>query len=116
MDVTEFNFDTLSQRLRATGVLEQGSHYHPDRRARGACEIHEFHYSGGSPSSSGTSIKQAGAAREADPLRSRPRPAQWRTLTMEIALQYNDGYFRKHFSFANNINTVDGGAQSERFP
>jgi DNA gyrase/topoisomerase IV subunit B len=31
------------------------------------------------------------------------------TLTMEVALQYNDTYSETIFSFANNINTVDGG-------
>ena len=30
-------------------------------------------------------------------------------VAMEIALQYNDGYSETVFSFANNINTVDGG-------
>ncbi len=35
---------------------------------------------------------------------------------MEVALQYNDGYSENVFSFANNINTVDGGIALERFP
>ena len=36
-------------------------------------------------------------------------------LTMEIALQYNDGYAENLFSFANNINTVDGGSHLSGF-
>ncbi len=28
---------------------------------------------------------------------------------MEIAFQYNDGYSENLFSFANNINTIEGG-------
>ena len=37
------------------------------------------------------------------------------TLTMEVALQYNDGYSETVFSFANNINTVDGGSHLSGF-
>src|ERR1051326_4994006 len=36
-------------------------------------------------------------------------------VAMEIALQYNDGYSETVFSFANNINTVDGGTHLSGF-
>ncbi len=36
-------------------------------------------------------------------------------LSMEVALQYNDGYSENVFSFANNINTVDGGSHLSGF-
>ena len=36
-------------------------------------------------------------------------------LTMEVALQYNDSYSESVFSFANNINTVDGGSHLTGF-
>ena len=36
-------------------------------------------------------------------------------LTMEVALQYNDSYSETLFSFANNINTVDGGTHLSGF-
>ncbi len=36
-------------------------------------------------------------------------------LSMEVALQYNDGYSESVFSFANNINTVDGGSHLSGF-
>ena len=37
------------------------------------------------------------------------------TLTMEVGLQYNDTYGDTVFSFANNINTVDGGSHLSGF-
>ena len=36
-------------------------------------------------------------------------------VAMEIGLQYNDGYSESVFSFANNINTVDGGTHLSGF-
>src|SRR5436853_5360894 len=36
-------------------------------------------------------------------------------VNMEIGLQYNDGYSETVFSFANNINTVDGGSHLSGF-
>src|SRR2546426_3576431 len=36
-------------------------------------------------------------------------------VAMEIGLQYNDGYSESVFSFANNINTVDGGSHLSGF-
>ena len=34
---------------------------------------------------------------------------------MEVAIQYNDGYAENVFSFANTINTIDGGAHLSGF-
>ena len=36
-------------------------------------------------------------------------------LNVEIALQYNDGYLENSFSFANNINTIEGGTHLSGF-
>src|ERR1700723_3626533 len=43
------------------------------------------------------------------------RPGKNGTVGIEIALQYNDGYAETLFSFANNINTVDGGTHLQGF-
>ncbi len=41
--------------------------------------------------------------------------ARYGNIQMEIGLQYNDGYSESVFSFANNINTVDGGTHLQGF-
>jgi len=68
---------------------------------------HEFHYSGGIAEFIRHLNKGKQVLHE-KPIHceARPRPANGGTLTMEIALQYNDGYSENIFSFANNINTV----------
>ncbi len=45
----------------------------------------------------------------------KPGPSGNGTISIEIALQYNDGYAETLFSFANNINTVDGGTHLSGF-
>jgi len=116
MDVTEFNFDTLSQRLRELAFLNKGLTITlTDERVEPA-KSHEFHYSGGIAEfirhlNKGKQVLHEKPIHcEAD--RELPNGG---TLTMEIALQYNDGYSENIFSFANNINTVDGGAHLSGF-
>ena len=77
---------------------------------------HEFHYSGGIAEF----IKHLNRGKNV--LHEKPihfegaaRAAERQLLTMEVALQYNDGYSENIFSFANNINTVDGGSHLSGF-
>ena len=77
---------------------------------------HEFHYSGGIAEF----IKHLNRGKSV--LHDKPiylegeRELPWGgVLAMEIALQYNDGYSENIFSFANNINTVDGGTHLSGF-
>src|SRR5690348_9178215 len=116
MDATEFNFDTLSQRLRELAFLNKGLTITlTDERVEPA-KSHEFHYSGGIAEF----IKHLNKGKqvlddkpihfEAD--RDLPNGG---VLSMEVALQYNDGYSDNVFSFANNINTVDGGSHLSGF-
>src|SRR5579863_1510154 len=116
MDVTEFNFDTLSQRLRELAFLNKGLTITlADERVEPA-KSHEFHYSGGI-SEFIRHLNRGKSVLHDKPIyfegdRELPNGG---TLTMEIALQYNDAYSESVFSFANNINTVDGGSHLSGF-
>ncbi len=116
MDVVEFNYDTLAQRLREIAFLNKGlTIILADERVE-PVKQHEFHYSGGIAEF----VKHLNRGKNV--LHEKPiymegerEMGNGATLTMEIALQYNDGYSENIFSFANNINTVDGGTHLTGF-
>jgi DNA gyrase subunit B len=119
MDAHEFNFDTLSQRLRELAFLNKGLTITlTDERAEPGepAKQHEFHYSGGIAefirhlNKGKTVLHEKPIYIEGE--REMPNGG---LLSMEVALQYNDGYSESVFSFANNINTVDGGTHLSGF-
>jgi len=105
----EFHYDTLAQRLREIAFLNKGLTITlKDERANKQAE---FHYTGGIAEF----IKHLNKNKEV--LHATPiygEAARDETV-MEFALQYNDGYAETVFSFANNINTVDGGTHLSGF-
>ncbi len=111
-----FNYDTLAQRLRELAFLNKGLTITlTDERAEPAKQ-HEFHYSGGIAEFI-KHLNKGKAVLHEKPIyiegeRELPNGGM---LTMEVALQYNDGYSESIFSFANNINTVDGGSHLSGF-
>ena len=113
----KFNFDTLAQRLRELAFLNKGLKITLTDEREEPEKTHEFLYSGGiAEFIKHLNRGKVGAAREAHLLRRRAGIAQRAgTLAMEVALQYNDGYSENLFSFANNINTVDGGTHLSGF-
>jgi DNA gyrase subunit B len=116
MDVVEFNYDMLAQRLRELAFLNKGLTITlTDERVEPAKQ-HEFHYSGGIAEFI-KHLNRGKAVLHDKPIffegeRELPNGG---TLSMEVALQYNDGYSENVFSFANNINTVDGGSHLSGF-
>lgn len=99
---TQFSFDTLSQRLRELAFLNRGLQIllTDDRTEK----RQEFSYKGGI-----TSFVEH-LNENKDPLH---KPiyisCEKNGVLMEVALQYNDSYSDNIFSFANNINTREGG-------
>src|SRR5262245_34374005 len=107
----EYSFDTLSQRLRELSFLNAGIKIHiKDERSE---KSHDFCYEGGIVSF----VEHLNKNRQ--PLHTPPifvsgeRKFEQKgvqvPVTIEIALQYNEGYNESVFCFANNINTVEGG-------
>ena len=108
-DTIEFNYDTLAQRLREISFLNKGLTVRlKDERSNKQAE---FHYNGGISEF----IKHLNKNKEV--LHPVPICAEVDrdNVHMEFALQYNDGYAETVFSFANNINTVDGGTHLSGF-
>jgi len=114
--VTEYNGDTLSQRLRQLAYLNKGLEITlTDERVTdpktGEAKKQDFKYAGGIAEF----IKHLNKGKVV--LHDKPIyiEAERDTTVMEISLQYNDGYSENVFSFANNINTVDGGTHLSGF-
>src|ERR1700682_646812 len=113
---TEYNFDTLAQRLRELAFLNKGLLItHTDERTTaaktGEAKSAEFKYNGGIAEF----IKHLNRGKQV--LHDKPiyMEAERSGVVMEIGLQYNDAYSESVFSFANNINTVDGGSHLSGF-
>jgi DNA gyrase subunit B len=114
--VTEYNYDTLAQRLRELAFLNRGlSITLTDERTTdaktGEAKKAEFRYAGGIAEF----IKHLNRGKSV--LHDKPIVMEGLRdgVDMEIALQYNDGYSETVFCFANNINTVDGGTHLSGF-
>ena len=102
-ETTTFSFELLSQRLRELAFLNKGlSISIEDERTE---KRHDFFYKGGIISFIEYLNKNKNC------LHSKPIYVQGQKngLDVEIAFQYNDGYSEILFSFANNINTHEGG-------
>ena len=113
---TEYNFDTLAQRLRELAFLNKGllitlTDERTTEPKTGEPKTAEFKYNGGIAEF----IKHLNRGKQV--LHDKPiyMEAERNGVNMEIGLQYNDAYSESVFSFANNINTVDGGTHLSGF-
>ena len=114
-DVTAYSFETLKKRLRELAFLNAGIRIElTDKRA----QLHDgkeisrvFHYEGGIRSF----IEYLNKNREV----LFPQPLFFSGVkdgtTVEVSMQYNDSYSENVFTFANNINTFEGGTHLEGF-
>ncbi len=109
-ETTEFSFDTLANRLRELAFLNAGVRITlDDEREDG--KAHDFHYEGGI-NQFVTYLNQAKAAVNDEPIYMK---GEKDGIQVEIALQWNDSYTELMYSFANNINTHEGGTHLSGF-
>ncbi|MBI4454299.1 MAG: DNA topoisomerase (ATP-hydrolyzing) subunit B [Acidobacteria bacterium] len=105
-ETTAFSFETLSQRLRELAFLNRGLEITlEDLRAEGGEKKQKFLYRGGIA----TFVEHLNKTKNV--LHNKPIAFEEErdAVTIDVALQYNDGYTESLFSFANNINTTEGG-------
>lgn len=100
---TVYDFDTLSQRLRELAFLNKGINITLVDERNDVSE--SYHYEGG--------IKSfvSYLNRNKESLHEEPVYVEGIKdgISVEVALQYHDGYNENIFTFANNIDTVEGG-------
>jgi len=107
-DTLDFHFDTLSQRLRELSFLNKGVVITvTDERSD---KTHQFKYAGGiSEFVKHLNRNRTVLHRPPIHFEAERETTSGELIRLEVAIQYNDGYAENVFSFANNINTVDGG-------
>ena len=109
-ETIDFSFDTLAQRLRELAFLNPGVVITLDDE-RGEGRSHRFQYEGGIREFV-THLNRNKAGVTDKPIYMR---GERDGIDAEIALQWNDGYTETLYSFANNINTHEGGTHLSGF-
>jgi DNA gyrase subunit B len=109
-ETIDFSFDTLAQRLRELAFLNPGVAVTLDDE-RGDGRSHRFQYEGGIREFV-THLNRNKAGVTDTPIYMR---GERDGIDAEIALQWNDGYTETLYSFANNINTHEGGTHLSGF-
>ena len=108
-ETVEFSFDTLAHRLRELAFLNAGITILLDDERTG--KNHRFQYEGGIVSFV-QFLNKNKATVNAEPIFMRGTRDG---IEAEIALQWNDAFAETVYSFANNINTQEGGTHLSGF-
>ena len=111
METGDFQFDTLAQRFREYAYLNRGLTIklvdeRPDREQETS-----FYFDGGLKSF----VRHLNKNRNVVMAKPVHVERKMDKSLIEVAIQYNDGYSETLFSFANGINTVDGGSHVTGF-
>ncbi|WP_243387232.1 DNA topoisomerase (ATP-hydrolyzing) subunit B [Bacillus kexueae] len=110
-ETTVYDYDTLANRLRELAFLNRGIKITiADNREENGRK-NEYHYEGGIKSY----VEHLNRTKEV--LHEEPIYIEGEKdgITVEVSLQYNDGYTSNIYSFANNIHTYEGGTHESGF-
>jgi len=111
METGDFQFETLAQRLREMAYLNRGLTIKIVDEREGQEQEQTFYIDGGLRSF----VRHLNKNRNVVMARPVYVERKVEKTLIEVALQYNDGYSETVFSFANGINTVDGGSHVTGF-
>ena len=110
-DTSVYSFDKLSERLREKAFLNKGIRINIKDEREEEERSHEFYYKGG------IAEFVRHLSKNRSPLHDKPIYFEQvgDEFSIEIAMQYSDSYDEKVYTFANNINTIDGGTHLSGF-
>ena len=110
-ETTVYDYGVLSQRLRELAFLNKGLKLVLEDERLDPAKVDEYHYEGG--------LREyvAFLNKNKTPLHDHIIDCEdtMNDISVEIAMQYNDGYQPNIYSFCNNINTHEGGTHDEGF-
>ena len=109
-DELDYDFDTLASRLRETAFLTRGLRIKLIDE-RGEKQSEEFHYEGGIVDF----VAHLNSTKDALHGKTAYFESDGEEGQLEVAMQWNTGYQESVFSFANNINTHEGGSHLSGF-
>jgi DNA gyrase subunit B len=110
-ETTTFEFEKLATRVRELAFLNRGLHISIEDKRKEEAEVRAFHFEGG--------IKSYVEHLNATKTVLFPEPiyleGNQQDISVEVSMQYTDGYHTNLLSFANNIHTYEGGTHESGF-
>ena len=110
-ETTVFSFDKLATRVRELAFLNRGLKISIEDKREEEPVLREFHYEGGIKSYV-EHLNHNKAVIFEEPVYVE---GEQQDITVEVAMQYTDGYHTNILSFANNIHTYEGGTHEFGF-
>ncbi|MEC1624726.1 DNA topoisomerase (ATP-hydrolyzing) subunit B [Bacillus mojavensis] len=110
-ETTEYEYDLLANRVRELAFLTKGVNITIEDKREGQERKNEYHYEGGIKSY----VEYLNRSKEVVHEEPIYIEGEKDGITVEVALQYNDGYTSNIYSFTNNINTYEGGTHEAGF-